>query len=130
MAKEISEDRNAMSFSELLSWAWRETPPVHKNAANLMIHLFAVPLFVLGHFLLIVGVIFNLWFILAGIFSIVISLLLQSFGHSLEANRVPPFAGLGDFLRRLYVEQFCNFWRFMFSGQWFKSLKTRNGSVK
>ena len=123
------EDRNSMSFSELLSWAWRETPPVHKNAANLVIHLFAVPLFVIGHFLLIVGVFINLWILVAGIFTIVISLLLQTFGHSREANKVPPFTGLRDFLRRLYAEQFCNFWRFLVSGQWFKSLKARNGSL-
>ena len=123
MEQQGSEDRNLMSFSELVSWAWRETPPVHKNIANLVIHLFAVPLFVLGHISLILGVFINLWISLAGIFSIIVSLLLQNFGHSLEANRVHPFLGLRDFLRRLYAEQFCNFWRFLFSGKWFLALK-------
>lgn len=69
-------DRNAMSFSQLLSWAWEETPPVHKRTANLLIHLFAVPLFVIGH------------------------------------------------VRRLYSEQFFNFWRFLFSGKWYASLRS------
>lgn len=112
-----------MSFSELLAWAWRETPPVHRNTANLLIHLFAVPLFVMGHFLLITGVFFNLWILVIGIASIVVSLVLQNFGHSLEANKVHPFTGSRDFFRRLYAEQFCNFWRFLFSGQWFRSFK-------
>jgi len=120
------EDRNTMSFSELLSWAWRETPPVHTNTANLVIHLFAVPLFVIGHFLLIAGVILNFWILSAGILSVIISLLLQNFGHSLEANKVHPFTGWRDVLRRLYAEQFCNFWRFLFSGHWLKSFRARN----
>ena len=123
MEQRESEDRNSMTFSQLLSWAWRETPPVHKNAANLIIHIFAVPLFVIGHFLLVAGVFINLWILVLGISSIVVSLLLQTFGHSLEANKVPAFMGPSDFLRRLYAEQFCNFWRFLFSGQWFKSLR-------
>ena len=112
-----------MTFSELLAWAWRETPPVHKNSANLLIHLFAVPLFVTGHFLLIAGILVNIWFLAVGVVSIVISLLLQTGGHTLEMNKVPAFTGPRDFLRRLYAEQFCNFWRFLFSGHWFRSFR-------
>ena len=59
MAQTPVGDRNAMSFPELLSWAWRETPPVHKNSTNLLIHIVAVPLFVLGHILLVAGVLFS-----------------------------------------------------------------------
>ncbi len=118
-----SEDRNLMTFSELVSWAWRETPPVHTNRANLIIHIFAVPLFVIGHFLLIVGAFINLWILVFGMFSIIVSLLLQNLGHSLEPTKVHPFTGLRDVLRRLYAEQFCNFWRFLFSGQWFRNFK-------
>ena len=87
----MPEDRNAMSFGQLVACAWRETPPVHKNATNLLIHLFAVPLFVIGHVLMVAP--------------------------------VHPFIGARDFLRRLYAEQFCNYWRFLFSGQWYASLK-------
>ena len=115
-----------MSFPELLSWAWRETPPVHENAANLLIHLFAIPLFVIGNFLLIAGLVFGWWLLLVGFLCIVVSLALQKFGHSLERNQVPPFSGLRDFLRRLYAEQFCNFWRFLFSGKWYASFSAHN----
>ena len=125
MSQDRSEDRNAMSFPALVSWAWRETPPVHKNAANLLIHLFAVPLFVVGNVLLVAGVVFDLWLPIAAILCIVVSLALQKFGHSLEENLVPPFAGPRDFLRRIYAEQFCNFWRFLLSGQWYASFKAR-----
>ena len=36
--------------------------------------------------------------------------------------------GARDFLRRLYAEQFCNFWRFLFSGQWYASLRGGNNA--
>ena len=114
-----------MSFREVLNWAWRETPPVHKNATNLLIHAFAVPLFVVGHVLLLAAVIFNWWFVAGGLLCIVASVLLQGFGHSLERQQVPPFTGPRDFVRRLYAEQFCNFWRFLLSGQWYGSLRAR-----
>jgi uncharacterized membrane protein YGL010W len=126
MTQEKSDDRNAMSFPELLSWAWKETPPVHQNAVNLLIHLFAVPLFVVGNFLVVAGLVTDSWLLVAAILCIVASLALQKFGHSLERDRPPPFAGSRDFLRRLYAEQFCNFWRFLLSGQWYASFKARN----
>ncbi len=129
MAQNAAEDRNAMSFPELLSWAWRETPPVHKNGTNLLIHIVAVPLFVLGHILLVAGILINPWLLVAAIPSIVVSLAAQRVGHSLERDQVPPFTGAGDFLRRIYAEQFCNFWRFLFSGQWYASFQaSRSGA--
>jgi hypothetical protein len=129
MALDGFEDRNAMSFPELVSWAWRETPPVHKNATNLLIHLFAVPLFVIGNVLVVAGIAFNPWFLLAAPLCIVVSLALQKYGHSLERTQVPAFTGPRDFFRRLYAEQFCNYWRFLLSGQWYASLKTHRENV-
>lgn len=123
LVQKPSEDRNAMAFPALLAWAWSETPPVHTNAANLLIHLFAVPLFVVGHILLIAGAVFELRILIAAVLCIVVSLVLQTVAHSLEPIKPPPFLGARDFLRRLYAEQFCNFWRFLFSGQWYASFK-------
>ena len=118
-----------MFFPELLSWAWKETLPVHRNVTNLIIHIVAVPLFVLGHVLLIAGLIVNPWLLAVGTLSIVVSLATQRYGHSLEHNQVHAFTGAGDFIRRLYAEQFCNFWRFLFSGQWYASFKSsRSGA--
>ena len=125
MAQNASEDRTAMSFPELLSWAWRETPPVHRNVTNLMIHIVAVPLFVLGHVLLVAGLIVDPWLLAGAVLSIVVSLVAQRYGHSLEHNQVHAFTGTGDFLRRLYAEQFWNFWRFLFSGQWYAGFKSK-----
>ncbi len=115
--------RNAMPFGELVAWAWRETPPVHKHTGNLLIHIVAVPMFVGGHALLIGSLAATGWLAVAGASCIVVALVLQSRGHSLEQQPVHPFEGPRDFVRRLYAEQFCNFWRFLFSGGWFASLK-------
>src|SRR5262245_58433472 len=120
------ENRDAMSFRELLAWAWRETPPVHKNAANLLIHLFAVPLFVAGHLLILAAIVFSWWLAPLGVLCVVVSLVLQRVGHSLEGQQVHPFSSGRDFVRRLYAEQFCNFWRFLFSGQWYASFTSRH----
>jgi hypothetical protein len=123
MTPNAAEGRDAMSFPELLSWAWRETPPVHKNGTNLLIHIFAVPLFVLGHILLVAGILVSSWLLLVAILCVATSLAAQNFGHSLERNHVHPFTGPRDFLRRIYAEQFCNFWRFLFSGRWYASFQ-------
>ena len=123
MAPDTSEDRSRMSFPELVSWAWRETSPVHTNATNLLIHLFAVPLFVLGNLLVVAGIAFDPWLLGAAVVCMIASLALQKVGHALEPVQVHPFTGPRDFLRRVYAEQFCNYWRFLFSGQWYASLK-------
>ena len=114
-----------MPFRELLAWAWRETPPVHTNAANLLIHVFAVPLFVAGHVLLLAAIVSSWWLLVVGLLCIIAAIALQGVGHSLEPQQVHPFTGPRDFVRRLYAEQFCNFWRFLFSGQWYASLRAR-----
>jgi hypothetical protein len=63
-----------MSFRELVAWAWRETPPVHTNSTNLIIHLFAVSIFVSGHVLLLAAVGVARWLAVAGFLCIVVSL--------------------------------------------------------
>ncbi len=128
MAETTSEDRSAVSFTELVTWAWRETSPVHRSRTNLLIHIIAVPLFVLGHVLLIASVI-DPWLLVGAVLSIVISLTAQKYGHSLEHHQVHAFTGAPDFLRRLYAEQFCNFWRFLFSGEWYASYKASRSQV-
>lgn len=115
------------SNSVSTSTSARETPPVHKNATNLLIHLFAVPLFVIGNALIVAGIIFDAWLLLLGALCVVASLALQKFGHSLERTPVVPFLGPRDFLRRLYAEQFFNYWRFLLSGQWYVSFKAGDG---
>jgi hypothetical protein len=123
------QERDDMSLGELVDWAWRETPPVHRSTGNLLIHVVAVPMFVVGHVLMVAGVAAHRWWLVAGGSCILVSLALQRVGHSMEAQAVHPFLGARDFVRRLYVEQFWNFWRFLFSGGWLASLRASLGSA-
>lgn len=117
-------NRDVLTFGQLVDWAWRETPPVHANRANLLIHVVAVPVFVGAHVLAIVGaVMLDAWPIIAGVVLAVIPLVLQRRGHALERQPVHAFASTKDFVGRLYAKQFCNFWRFLFTGAWFASFK-------
>ena len=55
---------------------------------------------------------------------IAISLVLQAVGHKrIEPQPLIPFEGPKDFVRRIYVEQFYNFWRYLFTGGWLASLR-------
>lgn len=117
------EDRHAMPLPEFISWAWRETSPVHRNPANLLIHLFAVPLFLAGHVLIFLGLLSDGRLLIAGPLCVLVSLYLQKVGHALEQVPPIPFSGPRDFFRRVYVEQLINFWRFLLSGQWYANYK-------
>ena len=90
-----TEGRDAMTFKELVAWAWQETPPVHENRTNLLIHLVAVPAFVIGHLMVVIGI-FGLagWVVMLGVGLVVISLILQKRGHALERQEVYAFASL------------------------------------
>lgn len=119
-----ADHRDAMTFGELVAWAWRETPPVHENRTNLLIHLVAVPIFALGHVVVAIGILaWSAWLVVSGVALVVLSLVAQKQGHALERQPVHTFASGKDFLRRLYAEQFCNFWRFLFSGRWYASFR-------
>lgn len=96
----------------------------HQNCANLVIHLFAVPLFV-------ASVLVAAWFVAQGniglaasaLLGIAVSLLAQGIGHKLEA--VPPakFDGPADLVTRIFKEQFYRFWVYLLSGAAMRSLR-------
>jgi uncharacterized membrane protein YGL010W len=113
-----------------VEWAWRETPPVHKDSKNLLIHIVAVPLFVAGHVLLVVATIYSWWLAVVALAVVAVSIALQGIGHSMENQQVPAFTGPRDFVRRLYAEQFFNFWRFVVSGQWYTHLVSNKNQWK
>ena len=91
---------------------------VHAHRANLLIHLVAVPLFVLAH----VGVVAAIAQrkplpALASVGVAAASLGLQRQGHALEVQAPEPFSGGWNFATRLYTEQFYAFPKFVLSGE-------------
>lgn len=110
-------------FSDFLQWHWSIYSKAHQSKTNLVIHVFAVPLFVAAMFGIAIAVFqFSLLLGAISLAAAILSLVLQKKGHALEQNQPPTFAGIWDFLCRLLVEQFITFPRFLFTGEWSKNL--------
>lgn len=111
----------------LPAWQWRVYPHSHQHPTNLVLHLIAVPLFIVG-FLLIVSGVFSLSLLnlAIGVIGILAALGLQRHGHSLEAQVTEPFTDRQDAVQRLLVEQFVTFPRFVLSGAWWRAWQQRH----
>ena len=114
-----------MAFAELLQWQWSDYPEKHRNHTNLLIHIAAVPMFVLAAPTLVVALIrFEIWTAVLAAAAIGLSLFLQGRGHGLEKSAPTPFGGGGDFARRVLAEQFITFPRFVVTGGWARNLRS------
>ncbi|TMH27081.1 MAG: DUF962 domain-containing protein [Betaproteobacteria bacterium] len=73
-----------MGIGELLRWQWEGYPKYHQSRANLLIHIVAVPLFLLGTVALVVAVVrLSLVLLAVAIGCIVVAVALQGRGHRL-----------------------------------------------
>ena len=86
----------------LLAWQWRHYASQHRHPTNLLLHLIAVPLFLLSLILLLIGL-WHLRFVplALGSIGLIASLALQAHGHRLEQQPAEPFASKSDALKRL-----------------------------
>lgn len=111
----------------LLQWQWRGYSRNHCDRANLLIHFFAVPIFVAGILAFVTLSLRAQWFgALIAILAIVVAFAVQGVGHKRERVAPDPFAGPGDFIARVFAEQFITFPRFVLSGQWARNLANRS----
>lgn len=120
-----------MRSSGLLRRQWDSYGIYHQNRANLIIHVVAVPAFMLGNALVVAGAAM-LWPTLsaAGIVLTIGSIAAQGRGHRAETVPTQPFAGAGDFVKRLFVEQWITFPRFVLSGRWRATLGERANETR
>jgi hypothetical protein len=91
----------------------------HGNRLNLAVHALMVPVFVVSALAMVGDLIAGRWLgamALAG--GPVLSLALQRIGHRREVHPPIPFEGPGDFLKRIFAEQFLRFPLFVLSGEW------------
>ncbi|MGB3053103.1 MAG: Mpo1-like protein [Polyangiales bacterium] len=103
----------------------QDYPHFHKNRTNLLLHIVVVPLFVLGVVYAIVAAFQGRW--LAALLSLalpLVSIAVQGVGHKKEVNPPLPFDGPGEFLTRIFSEQFYKFPKFVLSGQWLRALRS------
>jgi phage terminase small subunit len=112
--------------TDLLSWQWRHYADQHRHPTNLLLHLIAVPLFLLSLILLAIGL-WHMGFIplVLGAIGLYAALALQAHGHRLEQNQPEPFAGKRDACKRLLLEQCITFPRFVFTGGWWRAWRKR-----
>ena len=117
------------SFSALLQWQWNGYSEAHQNKSNLIVHIFAVPLFIAAIFGIAIAIFrFSLLLGAISLTTIILSLALQKKGHSFERNQPPNFTGVWDFLSRLLTEQFITFPRFLLTGGWSRNLSCRRNN--
>jgi hypothetical protein len=112
-----------MSIGELLQWQWAGYSRYHQSRANLLIHIVAVPLFLVGTIALVYG--------RRSAVSCCTSRRYRlhcggsrTTGSWSRLERVPPepFSGPLNFIARLFLEQWVTFPRFVLSGGWSAAL--------
>jgi uncharacterized membrane protein YGL010W len=111
----------------IMAWQWQGYDRNHRDRGNLLLHFVAVPAFIAGTLASITLLYHRQWFA-AGIALalMVAAFAVQGLGHKREAEAPVPFNGPGDFLARVFVEQFITFPRFVLSGGWMRQLQSRD----
>ena len=103
---------------------WTEYLRVHSSRANLLVHLFAVPLFIASVISLIKYVLRGDWVSVAiVVVCALLAMVLQGQGHKKEPNPPRPFTGPLSFVRRWFTEQFVIFPLFFLTGLWWRQYR-------
>ena len=107
----------------LLAWQWRDYSERHRDRANLLLHMVAVPAFIAGILAALTQSLRMQWFGAACAIAVAaLALLVEDAGNRRERVAPVPFAGAADFAARVFAEQFITFPRFVLSGQWVRNL--------
>ncbi|WP_282343070.1 MULTISPECIES: Mpo1-like protein [Pseudomonas] len=109
-----------------LHYPSRSTPDyaaTHRHPTNLLLHLIAVPLFIVASLLLLIGLLgASLLPVVLGVIGLVAALALQRQGHKREEYAVDAHQ---ECLQEVLLEQFVTFPRFVLSGGWWRAWKRR-----
>jgi phage terminase small subunit len=111
-----------MSPIDLHQWQWRDYTKYHSNKTNLLIHLFAVPVFLTANLLLIFHLLAQQWaWALLSLAAMALSMILQGKGHATEAQKPVPFTSKANAFARIFTEQWLTYPRFFLSGAWWRA---------
>jgi len=105
---------------------WDSYRKHHRHPTNLLLHLLAVPLFILSSLVLLIGLL-QLSFVaqITGVIGLVAAVALQRHGHLYEVHQDDPEDDSQDGLKHLLLEQFITFPRFVISGEWWRAWRNR-----
>ena len=113
-----------MGVGELLRWQWEGYSRYHQSRANLVLHVFVVPLFLAGNIVFIVALAHASWLTaLFALAAMVVSVGLQGRGHSKEPVPPAPFTSPVNAVLRIFFEQWVTFPRFVFSRGWSNAMR-------
>lgn len=111
------------TLGRLAAWQWADYGRYHQSRANLLVHIVAVPLFLLGNVTVLAGlVVLSGWVMLSGLALSALAFAVQGAGHKGEPVPSVPFTGPANVAGRILVEQWVTFPRFVLSGQWKENL--------
>ncbi len=112
-----------MNVNKLLQRQWVGYSTAHQNRTNLYLHLFAVPLFILGTLAAFYGLVtmspLSLFIATLGL---MVSLFMQGRGHKREPVQPEPFSSGWEFMSRIVAEQWITFPRFVVTGGWLNNM--------
>ena len=110
-----------------MAWQWQGYERNHRDRANLLLHFVAVPAFIGATLALLTTLAHRWWLgVAVSLGLMIVAFAVQGVGHKREAEPPIPFDGPGDFLARVFVEQFITFPRFVLSGGWMRQLSSRD----
>ena len=113
-----------MGIAELLCWQWEGYSRYHQSRINLVLHIFFVPVFLLGNLAVFAALIERSWpLALFGLTATVVSIALQGRGHRQEIVPPEPFTSPLNAVSRIFLEQWITFPRFVLSGGWSKAMR-------
>jgi Protein of unknown function (DUF962) len=120
----INSGNDAMNVIELLRWQWSDYGVYHRGRLNLLIHIVAVPIFLIGNVCLVVALVQRALPMAAVCLTpMVVSIGLQGLGHKHELVSTVPFTNPVNALLRIFIEQWITFPKFVASGGWLRALR-------
>ena len=103
----------------------QDYPHFHENKTNLLLHIVMVPLFVAGVLYAVWSAVQGSWITaLLSLLAPLVSIAIQGAGHKQEPNPPLPFDGPGDFVKRIFSEQFYKFPKFVLNGEWLRAVRS------
>ena len=113
-----------MSLAKQFQRPSTDYPRYHAARSNLLLHIVAVPTFLLANLALLVSLLLLAWpLAFASALTMVLAIAAQGLGHQQEQHPAQAFTGPRDAITRILREQWITFPRFVLSGGWRNALR-------
>ena len=99
-----------------LRWQWSNYPGAHRDRRNLAVHALSWPVYLGGTCAIAASPIAGVDSAIAGAVAMGAAMVAQGRGHKLEGRAPAAFRGPLDVVKRLFVEQWVTFPRYLLSG--------------